>query len=58
MAPIDFNAYTFTPIIEMGEDYTVLDFSAGPKAVRRPNTTYTVGKYNEKKTQYVHGRHL
>ena len=49
MAPIDFNAYTFTPIIEMGEDYTVLDFSAGPKAVRRPNTTYTVGKYNEKR---------
>ena len=49
MVPIDFNAYTFTPIIDMGEDYTVLDFSAGPKAVRRPNTTYTVGKYNEKR---------
>ncbi len=49
MVPIDFSAFNFTPIIDMGEDYTVLDFSAGPKAVRRPKTTYTVGKYNEKR---------
>lgn len=49
MTSIDFNAFNFSPIIDMGEDYTVLDFSAGPKAVRRPKTTYTVGKYNEKR---------
>ena len=49
MTSIDFNVFEFNPIIDMGEDYTVLDFSAGPKAVRRPKTTYTVGKYNEKR---------
>ena len=49
MTPIDFSVFEFSPIIDMGEDYTVLDFSAGPGSFQKPKTTYSIGKYNEKR---------
>ena len=49
MKPIDFSVFEFSPIIDMGEDYTVLDFSAGPGSFQKPKTAYSIGKYNEKR---------
>jgi murein DD-endopeptidase MepM/ murein hydrolase activator NlpD len=45
----DFSQFQFSPVIELGSDYEVYDFSRGYDPYRVLKSPYGVGRYNEKR---------
>ena len=49
----DFKKSAYHPVVKLGRDYQVLDFTVGPAAART-DATYSVGRYNEdRKNMYT-----
>lgn len=51
---IQFNRYTFHPVVELPEEYDVYDFTSGYDAARTLNHSYGIGRYNEKRGGMYH----